>query len=191
MKLPVARFILVVFVLPFALLAIVETGVAGGKAKNRVIVVSGTERQRRIGSFYYEREDAHPGGDYAAATRAFGAPTAKKVNLGYCELRWRSLGLEIELLPFGSNPCSVSSLKMSKLSESRVISPIWRTDRGLRVGDSKSRLQGLYPEAKHGSRRAPFSPREWWTLATKKGHILLVANVKAGRVNSFEVSPAH
>ncbi len=188
MKRHAARLILVVFVLPFALLAVVETGVAGRKTKDRVIVVSGPKQQRRIGSYYYVREHGH-GSEYAAAKRAFGAPTSRKVNLSTsCELSWRSLGLEIEFFAYGSTHCSGSSLmKGSMMYSSRVTSPIWRTDLGLRVRDSESRLRSLYPGAKHGSRTAPFSPQEWWTLATEKGHILLVANVKAGRVTSFEI----
>ena len=88
--------------------AVAALSVAGGTAKNRVIVASGKERQRRIGSYYYLRN--HPGGA-SAATKALSTPTSQSAYANICELRWKSLGLEIDLEVGSSSPCTATSLK--------------------------------------------------------------------------------
>ncbi len=184
MKLRSARFALAVGVFLSTMPAVAALSVAGGTAKNRVIVASGKERQRRIGSYYYLRN--HPGGAYAAATKALSTPTSQSAYANICELRWKSLGLEIDLEVGSSSPCTATSLKKDWWYGTSITSPVWRTDRGLRVGDSLQHLKSLYPDASLRTR-----PRRWSLAAeTKYGGLvfdLLEARVKAGRVTSFDL----
>ena len=146
MRLRRLSFVLAVLVSLSTMLAIAEMSSAGGKAKNWVIVATGKERQRRIGPYFYVRN--RPGGEYAAVTKAFGTPTSRSTDANDCVLRWKSLGLQINLGVGSSSPCSADSLKRDYWYGTKISSRIWRTDRGLRVGDSQDRLQSLYPDAK-------------------------------------------
>jgi hypothetical protein len=130
---------------------------------------------------------------YAAAVRAFGAPSSARVVAGtartsnLCGVRWRSLGLEMGFAS-GPYPCRSSSLAHGAWYGAEITSRAWRTDRGLHVADSVARLRVLYPRAsRHGS--------SWW-LATKGHHLTpgkreasLVAETRDARVVRF-VLPA-
>jgi len=183
MRLRSIAFILAAFVSLSAMLTIAEVVAAEGKAKSRMIVATGKERQRRIGTFYYLRK--HPGGAYAAVVRAFGTPTSQRDDgANDCILRWKPLGLEISLGVGSSSPCSNASLKRDYWYGTKIASRIWRTNRGLRIGDSLGHLKSIYPEATFRS-----GPR-YWSLATVKkwgGLVfdLLEAKVKAGRVSAI------
>jgi hypothetical protein len=82
-----------------------------------------------------------------------------------------------------------SSLAHSAWYGAEISSRQWRTDRGLRVGESVARLRTLYP-------RASRHRASWW-LATKEDHIVpgrreatLVAVERDARVMRFVVPPA-
>jgi hypothetical protein len=90
--------------------------------------------------------------NYAAARAAFGPPSstrplgrAGQTNL--CLVYWTSLGLQ---LGFASvpHPCRATSLRRAKWYGATLTSARWRTDRGLRVGDSLARVRRLYPRAR-------------------------------------------
>lgn len=186
MRLRSIGFILAALVSVSTMLAIAENGTAWGKEKNRVIVATGKERQRRIGSYYYLRN--HPGGDYAVVIRAFGAPTSQHADANICVLRWKSLGLEIDLEVGSSSPCTPDSLKKDWWYGSTVTSPVWKIDHGLRVGDSEQRLRTLYPDA----RQIPGKKQLWGFAVQKKWGLdfyLLEAKMRSGRIASLFLSP--
>jgi hypothetical protein len=82
-------------------------------------------------------------GTLAQAQAAYGAPTTIGRRPNVCIARWRRLRLSMQFLSFTGNACGVGVL-VSATAASRG----WRTDRGLRVGATRSRLLALYPRAK-------------------------------------------
>jgi hypothetical protein len=82
-------------------------------------------------------------GTLAQAQAAYGAPTTIARRPNVCIARWRRLRLSMQFLTFAGDPCASGVLVLAT-----VASRAWRTERGLRVGASKSRLLALYPRAK-------------------------------------------
>lgn len=82
-------------------------------------------------------------GTLAQATAAYGQPTLIRHRPNVCIARWRPLRLSMQFLAFSGDPCTSGVLVFSVAA-----SPAWRTDRGLRVGNTRTRLLQLYPRAK-------------------------------------------
>jgi hypothetical protein len=82
-------------------------------------------------------------GTLSQATAAYGTPTSIHHRPSTCIARWRPLRLSMQFLAFTGDPCTSGVLVFATAA-----APRWKTDRGLRVGASKSRLLTLYPKAK-------------------------------------------
>jgi hypothetical protein len=188
-------------IVPLALALLVLPSCGGSHAKKSesnpisatsdlVIVATGNWRQLRIGSYYYWRTLFRPHHSYTAAVESFGASSSSRRDGNLCHVRWSKLGLEIDFVNVMGR-CSAKLLRKSGLwYGASVTFQRWKTDRGLRVGDSLQRLRSLYPKARHvgGSKSAPR-----WVLAHWRDHEfdfeLLDADVRGGRVAAI-VTPA-
>jgi hypothetical protein len=127
-----------------------------------------------------------------SAIWAFGRPTSRRHQSGAngCRVWWPRLGLIIHFASFG-HPRGVTAcnarvgLAQTATIKGRRVGR-WRTSRGLRGGDSRERLQDLYPNAEqHGSR--------WWLVSayspigTGGYYAVLAAGVTRGRVADFHL----
>jgi len=192
---------LVRLIAPFALALLVLPSCGGSHAKKSeskrisatsdlVIVATGDSAQHRIGSYHYKRAHALPGGDYASAVKSFGESNSSRRDGILCHTRWSKLGLEIDFANV-PGPCTVKALEKRGLwYGAGITSRRWRTDRGLRVGDSKARLRALYPKARLSGQGSGSTS---WTLAHKRDQEidlpLLVAVLRGDRVTAI-VTPA-
>lgn len=90
---------------------------------------------------------AHP--EFPRAVRALGAPShVKNPDIPGCEATWKRLGLRIQFESFGiAHGCREGKAQSAvvKGHRGRVS---WRTQLGLRVGDSFAKLKRLYPDAR-------------------------------------------
>jgi hypothetical protein len=82
-------------------------------------------------------------GTLSEAIAEYGNPTSIHHRPSTCIARWRPLKLAMQFLSFTGDPCGSGTLVFATAAARR-----WKTDRGLRVGSSKSRLLTLYPNAK-------------------------------------------
>jgi len=120
------------------------------------------------------------------AIRAFGTPSRRRPSgREVCIVDWNALGLRahfvnLGLTPRGKTTCSAG---VGKLQTATLRGTGFRTQRGLRVGDSTARLRELHPGAR-------LRDRSWW-LATapdpfgERGERMAIvrANTNAGRVS--------
>jgi hypothetical protein len=90
---------------------------------------------------------AHP--EYPKAVHALGTPShIKNPDIPGCEATWKRLGLRIQFESFGiAHGCNEGKAQSAvvKGHRGRVS---WRTQAGLRVGDSFAKLKRLYPDAR-------------------------------------------
>jgi hypothetical protein len=93
-------------------------------------------------------------GTPAQAQAAYGAPSAIRRQGQACRVRWPAASLSMGFLRFDGNPCTGGVLVRAVASKRP-----WRTDRGLRVGNSRARLRALYPHAT--------AHRDGWWLVTR------------------------
>lgn len=124
----------------------------------------------------------------AAAVALFGTPRLEERDSFDCLARWNSIGLVVELINDGTGgACRGPGAHFGRaiLTGSR-----WRTDRGLAVGNSVSRVQSLYPGATlHGT--------VWWlfprdaALGISYSDAPLFARTAAGRVTALGVEAGH
>jgi hypothetical protein len=122
---------------------------------------------KSVGAFHYR-------GPLSRAVQLFGQPTSQR-TVGrnfYCRSEWRSLGLTI--LSFGSCPRASMTIRVT------VTGPVWRTMRGLRIGDSVGRLRSLYSLAHRGAIHG--TQTRWWVGL---GHIFS-ARVARGQIVAFD-----
>src|SRR5215211_2406434 len=122
-------------------------------------------------------------GTFSQARAAYGAPTLIRHRPNACIARWRPLRLSMQFLAFEGDPC-VSGVLVFSIAASKK----WRTDRGLRVGDTRQRLLTLYPKAKA-------KPDGRWLITRRAcaevgGNQFpgLKARMRNARVTSFVVS---
>lgn len=117
------------------------------------------------------------------AIRVFGAPATRE-NQAYdkCTVSWPSQGVVMETYytNAASDPCGAKGRHV----KTTVTDRRWRTDKGLRIGDSLRKLRQLYPKAR---KDAPGR----WRVTTRSFAGLpypgLEAQIKNGRVTSFTV----
>jgi hypothetical protein len=90
---------------------------------------------------------AHP--EYPRAVRALGKPShIKNPDIPGCRPTWRRLGLRIQFESFGiAHGCNEGKAQAAVVKGKRGRGS-WRTQLGLRVGDSFARLERLYPDAR-------------------------------------------
>ncbi len=139
-----------------------------------------------MGSFAVKRD-----GTLRGAVDAFGEPGAKARNGEVCTVRWAQHGLRIVFYNLGGrNPCRG---KYGFFSNARAKGPHWNTNRELAIGDSESRLQNLYPNAKFHSSEQGFWPAGWWLVrresqfGTGGFYPGLLAHMHGGDVQAFYV----
>ena len=129
--------------------------------------------------------------DLADARARFGAPTAaRREGPAACSASWRRLGLTLTFLDLsGRNPCRAGILVRATITSRGA----WRTGKGLRKGDSVTRLRRLYPQASYRRHIAPWTG--YW-LVTRRACELggyepfpgLLARVRGGRVVAIVAS---
>jgi hypothetical protein len=126
---------------------------------------------------------AHP--EYPKAVHALGTPShVKNPDIPGCLATWARLGLKIQFESFGvAHGCNEGKAQAAvvKGHRGRVS---WRTQRGLRVGDSFEKLQRLYPKArrKPGARVIVYQEEP----AIGDGSII-TAVLRKGKVASFRL----
>jgi hypothetical protein len=169
-----------------ALLALAVATPAGAR-----LTIKASERRGVVamGKFHPRRSAT-----LRSAIRAFGKPTGRRVQTGgnSCRVRWRRLGLIIQFANFGiagqeRTACDddVGLAQTATIKGRRVRR--WRTGRGLRGGDTRDRLEDLYPNAEQHGRR-------WWLVSAESPfgtggrYAILAAGVTRGRVRDFHLS---
>src|SRR5262245_56360634 len=85
------------------------------------------------------------GSGYTQAKRLFGQPHASTQSGRVCTARWTN---GVTITWHRTLPYSNWAKACVKFSQSKVVGS-WRTNRGLTVGASGSKLKKLYPAAKH------------------------------------------
>jgi hypothetical protein len=140
----------------------------------------------KMGSFAVKQD-----GKLRGAVDGFGEPSAKVRNGEVCTVRWSQHGLRTVFYNLGGhNPCRG---RYGFFSNARAKGPHWKTNRGLAIGDSESRLQNLYPKAKFHSSEPGFWPAGWWLVRRQSqfgtgGHYPgLLAHIHDGDVQAFYV----
>jgi hypothetical protein len=93
-------------------------------------------------------------GTLAQARVVYGPPTHVRPRGQTCGVRWSADGLYVSFLAFGADPCASGGATYAVAAGRR-----WRTDRGLRIGQSVTRLRALYRRAK--------PHRDGWWLITR------------------------
>jgi hypothetical protein len=136
----------------------------------------------RIGSFRFEQDAS-----LQAATKAFGPPDSRRrgsqgIN---CDLRWDARGLELAFVSSIGKACAPS---YGFFCSATITGDAWKTDRGLRIGDSIERLRSLYPAAAKLSAGFMQTWRlEEGTTPCEGGSGIEAATI-GNSVNSFQVS---
>jgi hypothetical protein len=140
----------------------------------------------RMGSFAVKRD-----GTLRGALDAFGEPSAKLRNGEVCTVRWSQHRLRIVFYNLGGrNPCRG---KYGFFSHARAKGRHWSTNRKLAIGNTESRLQNLYPNAKFHSSEQGFWPAGWWLVrresqfGTGGFYPGLLAHMHGGDVQAFYV----
>ena len=82
------------------------------------------------------------GGTLGQARAAFGKPASMHQEQGGCAVAWPGLRIRFYTL-FHDEQCRADSS-----FESAEITRAWRTDRGLKQGDTVARARSLYPKAR-------------------------------------------
>lgn len=160
------------------------------------IVVTGKLSQRRLGSYRYYHLDAGPDTSYEDAVETFGKPSSRGTDdpeSNLCSVRWRNLGLEMGYANAPPEPCALAKFRTGAWYGATIYSRRWRTERGLRVGDSVTRLKQLYPEARFRE-NAPPNPPDWglvWEGKDETAGYALSADVWDGRVVAIVVAPGY
>jgi hypothetical protein len=161
------------------LVAVALAGASGTPAAGDFVVVAGPHRVQRIGSYHFRSAG------YAAAARAFGRPSALVAAGPTCSAHWSRLGLVIAFAATAPEPCSAGALAASGWHGATISAGPWRTDLGLRLGDSVAKLRRLYPKA-----QAPA-----WILVSAQGEVgrtvYLAARVRSGRVVGLVLPPGY
>jgi len=175
-----ARCLVVLAVAAFGLATIAAAG------NDFVVIAGGPRSERRIGSFHFLRDL----GRYSAAVQKFGEPGSRTAGTGrrdnLCVVRWARIGLRMEFGSTPESPCDNSALGGSTWAGAVLDRGPWRTDKGLRLGDSLARLRRLYPQARYRT-----GPPRAWLLLFVRGEVgttvFLQAKVRGGRVTSLEL----
>jgi hypothetical protein len=172
----------------------VTSAVAAGPST----LIQTNAKMQRLGEW---RIDQTP--TLGGARRALGAPSnCRRIRLEDGSIaRWNRLGVRVVtatlgVIPSGRTPCSYDEMPVSVVT---VTGQEWQTSLGLRVGDSVSKLQRLYPSATfHATSRGETSPTNSYWLVTRWAACLgdcggaryvttpqLVAQIHAGRVKAI------
>ena len=129
------------------------------------------------------------------AIRAFGTPDGKSPQ--GCPNKWKKLGVRMVTADFGGGPPCATTTPVQQLV---ITGRAWRTERGLKVGDSLDRVRDLYPELQrfsdlYNSSGGPY--KYTWALVLEPSHVAgppnlidrLSAEIRDRKVRSLTVSP--
>jgi hypothetical protein len=165
------------FTLLVALLSLLAATAAAGsdRAAQSTYVIQG---DRTVGGVVMGR------GTTTAAISRLGPPSRSAVRAQSCTLTWTELGAIVTFLAFSGEPCKEGVAVVAVVTK-RVR---WRTDRGLRVGDTLKRAKLLYPRStRHGA--------QLWLLTRRacaevggQPYAGLQARLRDGRVAAFTVT---
>ena len=86
--------------------------------------------------------------EYGKAVFALGEPSVVVGSGVPCTAYWHHLGLRILFSSFGGATSCSDAKAQRAIVKGPVGRRVWRTQRGLRVGDSLARLGRLYPDAR-------------------------------------------
>jgi hypothetical protein len=129
------------------------------------------------------------------AIRAFGRPDGKSPQ--GCPNKWKQLGVRIVVADFGGGPVCAGSTRIQTLV---ITGKRWRTERGLKIGDSLDRVRQLYPELERFSELYDIDTeryRRTWALVLEPSRVggppnlldRLSAEIRGRKVRSLTVSP--
>lgn len=167
---------------------------------SRLIDVRDSGRIVRVGAFrprQYLGNRRFRGGvapTRASAIKAYGEPDA--VNAAGCMNKWLKLRIRIVTSDFGGGDACGSE---GGVQHVEILSRAWRTERGLRVGDSLSRVRKLYPKTERFTKVFGDAPayRDNWLLVFEPSSVggppnkldRLSAVIRRSRVVLLRVSP--
>ena len=164
--------------------ALLLTVAAPGEARPSVI-----QADNVIGSYKVKRD-----GTLAGAIAVFGNPSSirRKGQLGStCNVRWKRIGVRMTFANFGAaNPCDPDQ---GRFVRARTTGKDWRTESGLKIRNTSTRVAQRHPNATFRGRTSPNGL--WWLVARPDPFLepagtlspRLVAQVKQGRVVRFVV----
>jgi hypothetical protein len=122
------------------------------------------------------------------AIRAFGTPSRTRLSgREVCVVDWNALRLRANFVNLGATPAgrTTCTAGVGKLQTATIRGTSFRTQRGLKVGDSIARLRELHPGAR-------LRERSWWLASAPNRfgdageRIAIVrANTRAGKVVNF------
>jgi len=160
--------------------------VAGeAEALNKSYVIQGNSK---IGSYDLRVDPTLQG-----ATEVFGTPTRVgkigRIGWNLCQGRWTEHGLTITFYNLGGEDSCKP--QFGNFGRAILTDKRWRTAKGLRIGDTRYKMQSLY--------RPRYYKGEWATLVSEirrfdcslpKGCVyrMLEAKVMSGRVVAFRVN---
>jgi hypothetical protein len=126
---------------------------------------------------------AHP--EYGKAVYALGTPShVENPDVPSCAATWRRLGLRIQFESFSIAESCNDGRAQSAVIKGRRGRISWKTQRGLRVGDSYRKLTRLYP----GARREPGARVIVYQEKPVIGDgSIITAMVRRGKVASFRL----
>jgi hypothetical protein len=161
-----------------------------------LIVATGNWKQRRLGSYHYY-QSLKAGRSYRDAVKVFGMPSSRGTDYpgesNLCRVRWQRLGLEMGYAHSSPNPCALKKVRAAAWYGATIYSRRWRTERGLRVGDSVARLRRLYPKARF-SENAPPQPPSWglvWEGEDETAGYSISADAWDGRITAIVVASGY
>jgi hypothetical protein len=129
------------------------------------------------------------------AIQVFGAPSSTqairpgiaRASVADCAATWNQIGLRATFttLGFSRGACDPEKAVWT----ASVADKKWRTQRGLRVGDPKSRILKLYPNAKWHKATGWTLVLKYWSSGVErpKGVQSVSATVSHGRISSFRL----
>ena len=180
-----------------AAVAVVVLGVAGGAGEGRSFVIRASSTFMRLGDYWIDKDPT-----YAGAVAALGPSSSCRLvhgDVSHGLASWRALGIVIELRTYGGLPqakTACTAPRFIRVHTVRVIDKRWTTARGLRVGDTVSRLRHSYPSAKAAHGLTGWYERGYWLVTRWVGGYegigglrptvpVLVAETSRGRVSGF------
>ena len=171
--------------LPAALaLAVTLAAVPAAQAQSFTIKARGSQtglgKVHAIGDFKPSRNPR-----LGAAIRAYGQPTSRVGGGEICRVRWAALGVRIAFQNFGGvDSCDPRGGRAQNAVIKR--DRRWRTEKGLRIGDTVRRLRRLHRRAKRTSRGFRLV-EGLLPFGRPHRYAVLGARVAGGRVTAFTI----
>jgi hypothetical protein len=119
------------------------------------------------------------GSTYVAAVRQFGGPKSSSQDAQTCVARWSN---RVTIAWHRRWPYAKWSKACLNFAWANVAGSKWRTDKGLRVGATRSQVKKLYKAAK-SEKSGGYTV---WTLTRSSGNTLQ-AWVKGGKISYFRL----